>query len=147
MSERLCDFHIKILHSKKILHEINNTMHVCFLMYSLQQAKQWSRMGPSDRYLTATEIQINYMFAVLHQVCYTYICNPETQMTFQNSLKMNKASTSNMIWNTNQPYTPYIPIDRKDLQIRASTGYSFNSLIRDLLAAIKIQNLQVLKRI
>lgn len=33
---------------------------------------------------------------------------------------------------------PHIPIDREDLQFRTSTGYCFNSSVRDLLADIQI---------
>jgi hypothetical protein len=89
------------------------------------------------------------MFAVLHQMLHTHICNPGVKfISNEKSLHLKIGFENFMsIYSLVNIKIPDIPIDSEDLQYRTGTGYSFNSLIRDLLAAIQIQRLQVLKRV
>lgn len=48
------------------------------------------------KYLTSTQVQINYMFAILHQMLYTKICHPEAQSTCENSLEMKEVGSTDL---------------------------------------------------
>ena len=100
------------------------------------EEKKCYKVKKARDYLTATQVEVHYLPAVL--------CNVANAR-----VRQSKAATCPTIRNTSHIQqrkhsvrdVPHNPVDRKALKISTKTGNSFNSFVRDFLTCVQVQEL------